>query len=88
MGNTSQGTNLNTDWFSGEVAQRHIFLWRDFFIGSKRKESASFQWREKQRERAHLSLGTSFSGSCGKAREEVVMYTGSIVFHYFLYLLL
>ena len=30
---------------------------------------------------------TSFSGSCGKACEELAMYTGSIVFHY-LYLLL
>ena len=41
-----------------------------------------------QRERAHHSLGTSFSGSCGKACEELAMYTGSIVFHYLLYLLL
>jgi hypothetical protein len=38
--------------------------------------------------RVHLSLGTSLSGSCGKAYEELAMYTGSIVFHYLLYLLL
>jgi hypothetical protein len=47
-----------------------------------------FQYRGQQRERAHHSLGTSFSGSCGKAREELAMYIGSIVFHYLLYLLL
>jgi len=41
-----------------------------------------------QKERAHHSLGTSLSGSCGKACEELAMYTGSIVFHYLLYLLL
>jgi hypothetical protein len=29
-----------------------------------------------------------FLDSCGKAREELAMYTGSIVFHYLLYLLL
>jgi hypothetical protein len=33
-------------------------------------------------------FGHSFSGFCGKAREELAMYTGSIVFHYRLYLLL
>ena len=33
-------------------------------------------------------LGTSLSGSCCKTREELAMYTGSIVFHYLLYLLL
>jgi hypothetical protein len=49
---------------------------------------ASVQYRGQQRERAHHSLGTSLSGSCCKAREELAMYTGSIVFHYLLYLLL
>jgi hypothetical protein len=78
----------NFDKFSGEAAQESTFLWRDFFIGSKKKESATFQWREQQRERAHLSLGTSFSGSCGKACEEIALYTGSFVLYYFLYLML
>jgi hypothetical protein len=44
---------VSSDKFSGEAAQESIFLWRGFFIGSKRKEGASFQWREQQRERAH-----------------------------------
>jgi hypothetical protein len=79
---------VSSDSFSGEAAQESTFLWRDFFIGSKRKESASLQWREQQRERAHLSLGTSLSGSCGKACEELAMYTGSIVLYYLLYLML
>jgi hypothetical protein len=63
-------------------------MWRDFFIGLQMSLGASVQYRGQQRERAHHSLGTSFSGSCGKAREELAMYTGSIVFHYLLYLLL
>jgi hypothetical protein len=33
-------------------------------------------------------FGHIFSGSCCKTREELAMYTGSIVFHYLLYLLL
>jgi hypothetical protein len=74
--------------FSGEVAQESTFLWRDFFIGSKRKESASFQWIEQQRERAHLSLGAYLTGSCGKACEELAMYTVSFVLYYLLYLML
>jgi hypothetical protein len=78
----------SSDWFSGEATQESTFLWRDFFIGSKRKESASFQWREQQRERAHLSLGAYLTGSCGKAREELAMYTGSFVLYYLLYLML
>jgi hypothetical protein len=78
----------SSDRFSGEAAQESTFLWRDFFIGSKRKESASFQWREQQRERAHLSLGAYLTGSCGKAREELAMYTGSFVLYYLLYLML
>jgi hypothetical protein len=41
------------DWFSGEATQESIFLWRGFFIGSKRREGTSFQWKEQQRERAH-----------------------------------
>jgi hypothetical protein len=78
----------NFDRFIGEAAQESTFLWRDFFIGSKRKESVSFQCREQQRERPHLSLGSSFSGSCGKACEELAMYTASFVLYYLLYLML
>jgi hypothetical protein len=79
---------VNFDWFSGEAAQKRIFLWRGFFIGSKRKEGVSFQWREQQRERVHLSLGTYLTRSCGKAHEELAMYTGSFVLYYLLYLML
>jgi hypothetical protein len=79
---------VSPDRFSGEATHESIFLWWDFFIGSKRKGSASFQWREQQRERAHLSLGAYLTGSCGKAREELVMYTGSFVLYYLLYLML
>jgi hypothetical protein len=79
---------VSSERFSGEAAQESIFLWRDFFIGSKRKEGASFQWREQQRERVHMSLGAYLTGSCGKAREELAMYTGSFVLYYLLYLVL
>jgi hypothetical protein len=78
----------SSDSFIGEAAHESTFLLRDFFIGSKRKESASLQCREQQRERAHLSLGTSLFGSCGKACEELAMYTGSFVLYYLLYLML
>jgi hypothetical protein len=79
---------VSSDWFSGEAAQRHIFLWRGFFIGSNRKEGASFQWREQERERAHQVLGAYLTGSCGKAHEELAMYTGSFVLYYLFYLML
>jgi hypothetical protein len=29
---------ISSDSFSGEAAQESTFLWRDFFIGSKRKQ--------------------------------------------------
>jgi hypothetical protein len=76
----------SSDNFYGEAAQERTFLWRDFFIGKQMSLGASVQYRGQQRERAHHSLGTSFSGSGGKACEELAMYTGSIVFHYLLYL--
>jgi hypothetical protein len=79
---------VSFDRFNGEAAQESIFLWRGFFIGSKRKEGASFQWREQQRERAHQGFGAYLTGSCGKAREELAMYTGSFVLYYLLYLML
>jgi hypothetical protein len=46
-----------------------------------------FSVESNKRERVHLSLDTSLSGSCGKAHEELAMYTGSFVLYYLLHLM-
>jgi hypothetical protein len=36
-----------------EETHKGRFVWKGFFIGSKRKEGASLQWIKQQRKRAH-----------------------------------
>jgi hypothetical protein len=57
-------------------------------LGQRGRRALHFSVESSKRERAHLSLGTSLSRSCGKACEEFAMYNGSFVLYYLLYLML
>jgi hypothetical protein len=58
------------------------------FLHWVKEEEGRFISMERQRERAHQALGAYLTGSCGKAHEELAMYTGSFVLYYLLYLML
>jgi hypothetical protein len=61
--------------FSGEVAHKSTFVCKGFFFRASKVKGA-------------LVLGAFLPGSFGKSREELALYTGSIILYFLLYLIL
>jgi hypothetical protein len=57
-------------------------------LQSNKVKGASLEWSLATRGRGALSLGAFLLGSFGKSREELALYTGSIILYFLLYLML
>jgi hypothetical protein len=73
--------------FSGEVAHKSTFVCKGFFFRATKVKGASLEWFG-NKGRGALSLGAFLLGSFGKSREELALYTGSIILYFLLYLML
>ena len=73
--------------FSGEVAHKRHLCGRDSSSehpGSRAHHLSGFGNKGKRR----TKLGAFLPGSFGKSREELTLYTGSIILYFLLYLML
>ena len=56
-------------------------------LGQRGRRALHFSEESNKGRGCTKSLGAYLTGSCGKAREELAMYTGSFVLYYLLYLM-
>jgi hypothetical protein len=57
-------------------------------LGQRGRRALHFSGESNKGRGRTKGLGAYLTGSCGKAREELAMYTGSFVLYYLLYLML